>query len=100
MRMPIRAGNAYQRREEMPQGVSAFHIMDMVEVDWNNAAPSARIDGATAWYMVSGSRAGSMGAVETVPFSTREAALAFAADFGGEVAAFGGIPMEAVLAFH
>ena len=71
--------------------------MDLAEVDWNNAAPSARIDGATAWYMVGGS----MGTVETVPFSTREAALAFAADFGGEgVAPYDGIPMEAVLAFH
>ena len=70
--------------------------MDLAEVDWNNAAPSARIDGATAWYMIGGS----MGTVETVPFSTREAALAFAADFGSEVAAYGGIPMEAVLAFH
>ncbi len=92
----VRDAIAFQHLAETPQGVTAFYVTDMTEGDW--AKPDAWIDGATAWYVVGGSRLGGMGASETVPFANREAAQAFATNFGGEVAAYDGIPTEAVLA--
>jgi copper chaperone NosL len=38
-----------------------------------------------------------MGAEETVPFSTREAATQFAASNGGSVVTFGNVPRDYVL---
>jgi copper chaperone NosL len=87
---------AFQHLEETPQAVTAFYVTDMTASDW--AKPGAWIDGASAWYVLGGSRLGGMGASETVPFASREAARAFAADFGGQVAAYDAIPAEAVLA--
>jgi copper chaperone NosL len=92
----VRDAIAFQHLEETPQGVTAFYVTDMTAGNW--AKPDAWIDGAGAWYVVGGSRLGGMGASETVPFATPEAAQAFAADHGGEVAAYDGIPAEAVLA--
>lgn len=64
-------------------------------IDWNNPpADGPWIEITKAVYVIHSGRRGGMGANETVPFATREAAAIFQTDFGGEVVAFSEIPTD------
>ena len=65
--------------------------------EWANPGAENWIDARKAFYVIGSSAKGGMGAAETVPFSTREAAELFATRNGGDVVRFEDIPPEYVL---
>ncbi len=95
----VRDAIAFQRMPEQSHAITAIYVSDMA------AAPSWEAPGTNNWiaareaHFVLGSTAiGGMGAQEIVPFSEKDAALAFAAEKGGRVVEIGDIPDAAVLA--
>ncbi len=93
----VRDTVAFTRLPEEAKNIAAIYVNDMGRASW--AAPEAGtwIDARAAWYVIGSGRRGGMGAPETVPFSERPAAEAFAAEHGGTVVAFADIPADAVL---
>jgi copper chaperone NosL len=82
---------------QMPKNIAAIYVNDMSDADWNNPGADNWIDARDAWYVLGSKRSGGMGALETVPFSTRSNAELFAKKQGGEVYAFASIPHEYIL---
>lgn len=75
--------------------IAALYVSDMGQLDdWQTVGDGPWIDPRTAWFVIGSSRRGGMGALETVPFSSVEAARSFAAIHGGEVVAFGEVPSD------
>lgn len=95
----VRDAVAYQRMPEQAYAITAIYVSDM------GAAPSWEAPGNDNWiaadqalFVVGSKVAGGMGAPELVPFSSRAAAEAFAAQHGGAIQALEEIPDAAVLA--
>lgn len=91
---------AYMRMPEQSHVVTIAYVSDMADpgATWDDPGATNWIAAADAIYVVGSDVTGGMGAPETVPFSTREAALAFAERHGGTVMALDDIPDDAVLA--
>jgi copper chaperone NosL len=91
---------AYMRMPEQSHVVTVAYVSDMAApgANWDDPGADNWIAATEAHYVVGSTMAGGMGAPETVPFSTREAALAFADLHGGAVMALADIPDAAVLA--
>lgn len=91
---------AYMRMPEQSHVVTVAYVSDMAAqgASWEDPGPENWIAASEAHYVVGSTVAGGMGAPETVPFSTREAARAFADVHGGAVMALVDIPDAAVLA--
>lgn len=96
----VRDAIAYQRMPEQSLPVLAIYVNDMGApgATWDVPGQGNWIAADTAFYVLGSAREGGMGAPETVPFATREAAEAFAQAEGGTVMTLAGIPDEAVLA--
>lgn len=74
--------------------VRAIFVQDMARADWDE--PQGHwIDARSAWYVAGSSRRGSMGPT-LASFSAREAAEAFAAQWGGRVLHFDEITPQVV----
>lgn len=90
----------YLRLPEQSHTVLAIYVSDMGAdgATWAEPGETNWIDATTAHYVVGAAVEGGMGAPEVVPFSTRAAAQAFAADHGGAIMALDAIPDSAVTA--
>ncbi len=96
----VRDAIAYQRLPEQSLPILAIYVNDMgaAGATWEVPGKGNWIPAGDAFYVLGSSREGGMGAPETVPFASREAALAFAAAEGGTVMTLTEIPDDAVLA--
>lgn len=95
----VRDAVAYLRLPEQSHAVRAVFVSDMAAATgWENPGPDNWIAADSATYVVGSDRTGGMGAPELVPFSTPEAARAFAAQYGGTLMSLDRIPDNAVLA--
>lgn len=65
--------------------LAAFWVNDMEQGTWEQPAAGAWVAAKTAWYVIGSRKSSGMGGGEAVPFARREAALNFAAEFGGRV---------------
>lgn len=83
-----------------PKNVSAVYVSDMGRASWDHPEPGTWVEAKTAWYVVGSGRAGGMGAPELAPFSSRAAANAFRARYGGRVLGFKDISSDDVLGFE
>lgn len=89
---------AFTMLPEEPRDIAAIYVSDMaVAASWQEPGAENWIDAREAFYVIGSSLRGGMGAAETVPFSSLDAAQNFAAQNGGEVVAFGDIPPDYVL---
>lgn len=95
----VRDAIAYMRGPEQVAPILAVYVNDMGQTGatWEKPGDGNWIPADAAFYVVGSARAGGMGAPETVPFSTRERAEAFAAAEGGRVLALAGITDDMVL---
>lgn len=95
----VRDAIAYIRSGERVSEIVAVYVNDMgAAASWSDPGKDNWIEATSATYVLGSSARGGMGASETVPFAGRDAAMAFASEHGGAIAAFGEIPLEAVLA--
>ncbi len=96
----VRDAIAYTRAPEQVAPILAIYVNDMARKGATWEAPGAGnwIDADTAFYVIGSAREGGMGAPETVPFSNRESADAFALAEGGHVLALSDIADDIVLA--
>jgi copper chaperone NosL len=69
-----------------PHDLLAVYVNDMAQGTWEQPAAGAWIEAEKALYVIGSSKTSAMGEQEAVPFSSREAAAAFVAQFGGEIA--------------
>ncbi|KGJ04364.1 copper chaperone NosL [Paracoccus halophilus] len=85
----------------MPDEVKDYgglYVSDMARAEsWAEPGADNWIDAKTAFYVTGSSAQGGMGGAELVPFSTREAAEAFAAEKGGIVQTFDELTPDEVL---
>lgn len=89
---------AFTMLPEEPRDIAAIYVSDMAAADsWEEPGAQNWVDARQAYFVVGSSARGGMGAVETVPFSTEQAAADFAAKNGGEVMRFADIPPDYVL---
>ncbi|APO78781.1 nitrous oxidase accessory protein NosL (plasmid) [Rhizobium etli 8C-3] len=80
---------AFTKLPEEPKDIAAIYVSDMSRApSWEHPGNDNWIDARQAHYVIGSSLRGGMGAPETVPFSSREAAAAFAAENGGKVVLF------------
>lgn len=70
--------------------IRAIYVNDMSRGSWEKPAPGAWVEAEKAVYVVGSRKQAEMGGVEAVPFSTREQAEKFAAEFGGTIADYKG----------
>ena len=96
----VRDAIAFSRAPEQIAPILAIYVNDMGKpgTTWDDPGEGNWIAADQAWFVVGSDREGSMGAPETVPFSTRDAADAFIATDGGEVLRLADIPDDMVLA--
>ena len=89
---------AFVRLPEQPETVVVAYVNDMGRaVHWDHPDAGAWVKASDAWYAIGSRRTGGMGADEAVPFAAEDKAKAFAAQFGGRVVSFVGIPQGYVL---
>ncbi|MCO5147621.1 MAG: nitrous oxide reductase accessory protein NosL [Aquamicrobium sp.] len=89
---------AFTMLPDEPKNIAAIYVSDMaVAESWEQPGADNWIDAKTAFFVLGSRQRGGMGTAETVPFSTEDAARAFAAANGGEVMRFDDIPLDYVL---
>lgn len=95
----VRDAIAYMRGPEQVAPILAVYVNDMGQTGatWEKPGDGNWILADAAFYVVGSARAGGMGAPETVPFSTRERAEAFATAEGGRVLALAEVTDDMVL---
>lgn len=94
----VRDTLAFTMLPEEPKTVVAIYVNDMAKArNWDQPEPATWVDATQAVFVVGSDARGGMGARETVPFSTREAAEGFRSAHGGSIYPFGEIPEHFVL---
>lgn len=94
----VRDGVAFLREPEKKAEIAAFYVSDMARApNWQSPGNENWIAADAAIFVVGSDATGGMGAPEVVPFGTRRAAAAFAAEHGGTLMLIDEIPPEAVL---
>jgi copper chaperone NosL len=89
---------AFTMLPEEPKDIAAIYVSDMAEApSWDEPGEGNWVEARQAYYVIGSAMTGGMGAPETVPFSTSDAAAAFAAKHGGKVVRFADIPADYVL---
>jgi copper chaperone NosL len=88
--------------DDPPEETRPVSILYVSAVDlggWDNpeADPGNMIAATAAWFVIDSDQRGSMGAPETIPFSSEQAARAFAAEHGGTVLRLAEIPDSYIL---
>lgn len=96
----VRDAIAYMRGPEQVAPILAVYVNDMgaMGATWDQPGDGNWIGADTAFYVVGSAREGGMGAPETVPFSSREHAEAFALAEGGHVLTLNDVADDMVLA--
>lgn len=80
---------------EQLRAVRAIYVQDMGRADWD-APRGAWIEAGSAFYVLGGKRRGSMGPT-IASFASKDAAAAFAGEYGGRVVAFEDVKPEMVV---
>ncbi len=89
---------AFTMLPEEPKDIQAIYVSDMAKASsWEDPGAANWVSAKSAFYVIGSRKKGGMGADETVPFSTREAAEKFAAEQGGRVVLFDEMPQDYVL---
>ncbi len=89
---------AFTMLPDEPKNIAAIYVSDMATAEsWEQPGADNWIDAKTAFFVLGSRQRGGMGTAETVPFSTEDAARAFAEANGGEIVRFADIPIEYVL---
>lgn len=94
-----RDGVAFTRLPEEVRPVAVFYVSAIDLGGWDNpeADPANMIRADQAWFVIQSERLGSMGAPESIPFSSASAAHAFAEKYNGRVVSLGEIPDAYIL---
>lgn len=89
---------AFTMMPDEPKDYAAIYVSDMGRAEsWADPGADNWVEARQAVYVTGSDARGGMGLSEIVPFSSRDAAEAFAAEHGGAVAAFGDLTPEQVL---
>ena len=89
---------AFTMMPDEPKDYAAVYVSDMARApSWADPGADNWVEARQAVYVVGSKARAGMGGSEIVPFSTREAAEAFAAEQGGTVLAFDELTPEQVL---
>ena len=89
---------AFTMMPDEPKDYAAVYVSDMARApSWADPGPDNWVEARQAFYVTGSDAQGGMGGSEIVPFSTREAAAAFAAEHGGAVAGYADLIPEQVL---
>ncbi len=89
---------AFTMMPDEPKDYAAVYVSDMARAEsWANPGADNWVEAQQAFYVTGSDARGGMGGSEIVPFSTREAARAFAAEKGGTVLAYEDLTPEQVL---
>lgn len=89
---------AFTMLPEEPKDIRAIYVSDMAKAaSWDKPGADNWIDARQAFFVIGSDRKGGMGAAEAVPFSSEEAAAAFAKDHGGETVRFDEVPRDYIL---
>jgi copper chaperone NosL len=80
---------------EKPAPISVIYVSDMAMAEsWDYPGEGNWIEAGLAHYVIHGDRVGGMGLPEAVPFSTMEAAMAYADEHGGRVVGWDEVPAD------
>ncbi len=94
----VRDAVAFTRLPEETHEVTAIYVHDMARAtSWEAPGDDAWISIDKAHFVIESEKNGGMGAPETIPFGTRDAASEFAALNGGRVVTFPDIPDDYVI---
>ncbi|KQZ99865.1 copper resistance protein CopZ [Mesorhizobium sp. Root157] len=89
---------AFTMLPEEPKDIRAIYVSDMAKAPtWDEPGADNWVDARQAFFVIGSNRKGGMGAAEAAPFSTEEAATAFAGAHGGEVVRFDAVPRDYIL---
>lgn len=89
---------AFTMLPDEPKDIAAIYVSDMAaSAAWEQPGADNWIDAKKAFFVIGSQRRGGMGAAETVPFSTEDAARNFAGLHGGMVVRFADIPTDYAL---
>lgn len=89
---------AFTLLPEEAKDIRAIYVSDMAKAPtWEEPGATNWLDARKAFFVIGSRLKGGMGADETVPFSERAKAEAFAAENGGRVVGFAEIPRDYVL---
>ena len=80
-----------------PKNIAAIYVTDIGHASWDQPEPGAWIEAREAFYVLGSDRVGGMQAAEVVPFISREDAMLFIKQYGGEILVFDAIPRESVI---
>jgi copper chaperone NosL len=90
---------AYTMLLETPKDIAAIYVNDMGKAkNWEHPEPGTWIEARKAIYVIESRQRGGMDQNEAVPFSSREAAEAFAKEQGGRLVRFEEMPKSYILA--
>jgi len=93
----VRDGFAFTMLPDEPKTTTAFYVNDMARASWDRPEPGTWIPAREAQFVIESARRGGMGALEAVPFGSRDAARAFVARFGGRIVAYDQMPRDYIL---
>ena len=94
----VRDAFAFTKLPGETKKIRAIYVNDMGKAtNWNAPEAGTWIDARKAHFVLNSDRRGGMGAKETVPFSSSEAAAAFIAKHGGSTVGFLEVPVDYVL---
>ncbi len=95
----VRDGLAYVKSSERSDEIVAIYVNDVgVAKSWREMGKGNWIDAEKAFFVGGSSAIGGMGAPEFVPFASKEKALEFIAQKGGELLSLNDISVDMVLA--
>ena len=94
-----RDGIAFSRLPEETRPIRAFYVSAVDRGGWEHPESDTAnmIEAGQAWFVIDSDKNGSMGAPETIPFHSHDAALAFAEANGGTVLRLADIPDSYIL---
>jgi copper chaperone NosL len=93
----VRDTVAFTMLPEESKDVAAIYVHDIGKAEsWDHPGPDAWMPAREGIYVIGSARRGGMGAPEPVPFSSRQAAQAFADEEGGRLVTFDEIPHDFV----
>lgn len=89
---------AFTMLPEEPKDIRAIYVSDMAKAaSWDKPGADNWVNARQAYFVIASDRKGGMGAAEAVPFSTEEAAAAFAREHGGRTVRFDEVPRDYIL---
>lgn len=93
----VRDAVVFTMLPEEPKDIRAIYVSDMARARTWADPGETWVEARAAHFVVGSVRMGGMGKPEPVPFSTAEAAEAFAREHGGQVVPFTSIPRGSIL---